>query len=100
VPITVTRELRNLLRRATPEQLNAARRKAIDYFLACRLADVQPEAGDRIMRESLEVELLEANETPAEYDDTGTFTSRNYASVYCGGYDVDQRTISYRRAKD
>jgi hypothetical protein len=87
VPIVLTNPLKVLLRRATPQQIRAARVKTIDYLSACRLDDIQPEACEKVMRESLEV-LLAGDDEQVEYDDRALFEARNYGEVYAGGYNV------------
>jgi hypothetical protein len=88
---------KDLMRRATPEQILAARDRALRYFIACRLDGLNPERAEQVMRESLEIELLEAQEEPVEYDDAVmTFTRRNYSAIYSSPDELDGRTVSMR----
>jgi hypothetical protein len=78
------RPFREVLRRATRAQIEAAKQKAIDHRDACRRAGIAPGPADKVFQEALENEIVAAHIPHAEAQGArfDLFTARNYSHQY------------------
>lgn len=78
--------LKQLLRKATPEQVARARNTCIDHFNACHRAGLHAEDPDRIMFEALKVAMLDGEPETVWPLKRERLESRDYRAIYSGSY--------------